>query len=135
MVRVMSDKEAVQAVYEQFLSIALVAADPPDPEHPILAASTTGAMLSRLREALTNRRDLGARSVGGFRSSIVSIELDIDRATVLDCSLDETVGVTSTGERGEADTGWRLRSSQVVRTAAGWRVAELVLGDPCVPSS
>ena len=132
---VLSDEQAVRSVYGQFLAMIAVVADPPNPDHPSIAATTTGSLANRVRESLTSRRDSGRRSTGGYRSSIVSVQLSGDRAAVLDCSLDESVGFSATGERGVVDTQWFLRSSTVVRTASGWRVAEFVKGDPCVPAS
>ena len=132
---VLSDEDAVRFVYAQFLAMIAVVGDPPNPDHPSIAATTTGSLLNRLRESLMSRRDAGRRSTGGYRSSVVSVQVTGDRATVLDCSLDESVGFSPTGALGVADTHWFLRSSTVVRSTSGWRVAEFVKGDPCAPAS
>jgi hypothetical protein len=109
-----------------------VIGDPPNPDHPEIAATTTGVEMARLRESLTSRRDTKRRTVGGYRSSIVSVLVDGDRATVQDCSLDVGVGYDATGTvLAAADSQRFLRSTQLVKGAAGWRVEEFIKGEPC----
>ena len=125
----------MRRVHLGFLDMIGVAGDPPNPDHPLIDATTTGVLRTRVRDSLITRRDLGRRSTGGYKSSIVSVQLRGDSATVLDCSLDQSVGFGPSGEQGVADTQWYLRSTTVIRTPAGWRVSEFVKGDPCTPAS
>ena len=133
--RILSDEDAVHSVYGEFLTMIAVVADPPNPDHPLIAATTTGPLLVRVRDALVARRDAGRRGTGGFRSSIMSVQVGGDDAWVLDCALDESVGYSPTGEPGVVATEWFVRSARVIRTTAGWRVSEFVTGDPCEAAS
>ena len=133
--RMLSDEDALHSVYGEFLAMIAVVADPPNPDHPLIAATTTGPLLVLVRDALVARRDAGRRGTGGFRSSIMSVQVGGDDAWVLDCALDESVGYSPTGEPGVVATEWFVRSARVIRTTAGWRVSEFVTGDPCEAAS
>jgi hypothetical protein len=111
-----------------------VVADPPNPEHPLIAATTTGVLKARIVETLAARRASGRRSRGGYQSSTPNVQVDGDTAVILDCSLDESIGYLADGTLSSPDTQWYVRSSQLTRTDVGWRMAEFVKGDPCTPA-
>lgn len=131
-----SDDQLVREVHARFMDMFAVIGDPPNPDHPEIGVTTTGVAADRLRANLSERRADGRRTVGGYRSSIVSVNLTSDRATVADCSLDQGVGYRADGSIvAPADTTSFLRTTYLTRTAAGWRVAEFLKGDSCVPAS
>ena len=129
----LSPDEAVRAAHSRFMAMFALIGDPPNPDHPEIGATTTGTELARLKENLAGRRDAKRRTVGGYRSSITSIHVDGDRATVRDCSLDVGVGYDATGAiAGPADSLHYMRSTELVRLSVGWRVSEFIRGEPCV---
>ena len=60
-----TDEHAVRQVHARFMAMFAVIGDPPNPDHPEIVATTTGAALARLRDNLAARKAEGRRTVGG----------------------------------------------------------------------
>ena len=123
----------MRVAHSRFMAMFAVIGDPPNPDHPEINATSTGTELARLKENLAGRRDAKRRTVGGYRSSIVSIHVDGDRATVRDCSLDVGIGYDAAGAiTAPADSQHYLRSTELIHLSVGWRVSEFIRGESCV---
>ncbi len=93
---------AAITAYEAYWDALVVAGSPPDPAHPDLLATTTGAQLDVWTGLLAQFRDAGQELRGRGTTSPFVSEFSPEQVTVLDCqATDPTYGVyiTATGER------------------------------------
>lgn len=131
------DQEALGA-YQAFWDGYLEAADPMDPEHPVLAEVATGEQLRQLRSAFLARLSAGEVIRGDVETAAEVIELAGGAATVRDCYLDRTgVFDAETGTRKDAESGVRhLVTVSLVQEAGTWKVAGITReGEGCTPGA
>lgn len=122
-------RRAVLATVDEFWSAFLRANDPPDPDHPALAAVTTGAQTQLLRERITNRRLTGEHirrsPEDRFTASTTILSIDPDRARIRSCVLDDTIIVNTALDRVVNDeTVTSVFEMELRLIADRWRVAE-----------
>ena len=131
-------EESVIAAYGAFWDGYLKAADPMNPEHPVLAEVATGEQLRQLRSAFLARLSAGEVIRGGLDKAPDVVEVSGDTATVSDCYLDRTgIYDSKTGQRKDTETGVRhLVTVRLVREASVWKVTSLTReGDGCTPGN
>lgn len=130
-----TDEQLVLAVHTRFIAMFGGFGSPPNPDHPEILATTTGAARERLRATLASMLTQGRHSTGGYRSEVRSVRVEGDNAWVEDCSLDEGVEYGPDGALlTAADTAWYLRTAQLVRLADGWMVEDFYKGVECSPA-
>ena len=130
-------EEALRA-YEAFWDGYLEAADPMNPEHPVLAEVATGEQLRQLRSAFLARLSAGEVIRGELDTAPEVVEVSGDAATVRDCYLDRTgVFDAQTSTRKDTETGVRhLVTVRLVQEAETWKVAAITReGAECTPGA
>ena len=134
-----SDEEAaVLDAYEAFWDAYLEAADPMDPQHPVLQEHATGEQLQQVTGAFLARLSAGEVIRGEFDLAPVMVELTDSTATVSDCYLDRSgVFDAETGERLDQESGVRHLVTAELRFEDGsWKVASMTReGDGCTPET
>ena len=127
-------EQGVLAAYEAFWDGYLEAADPMDPEHPVLDEVATGDQLRQLRSAFLARLSAGEVIRGEIETAPEVVEVNGDAAEVRDCYLDRTgVYDAESGERKDTESGRRhLITARLVREAAHWKLTSIAReGDGC----
>lgn len=128
----------VVRAWEAFWDGYLEAADPMNPEHPVLAEVATGEELQQLRGAFLARRDAGEVIRGDLDLAPEVVEVNDAEATVRDCYLDRTgIYDSATGERRDTESGVRhLVTVRLVAEGGTWKVASITReGDGCTPDA
>lgn len=131
------EEEALHA-YQEFWDGYLEAADPMNPEHPVLEQVATGDQLRQLRSAFLARLSAGEVIRGQLETAPVVVEVSDEAATIRDCYLDRTgVFDANTGARKDAETGVRhLVNVRLVQEASTWKVASITReGEGCTPGA
>lgn len=125
---------AVLSGYRAFWVAYLAAADPMDPENPLLAQHATGTQLETIQRAFLARRAGGEVIRGTLDLAPRVVSVVGDKAAVRDCYLDNTgVYDAATGTRKDAASGVRLLiTASVQREGGAWKVSDLKKeGDGC----
>lgn len=131
-------EQATLRAYQAFWDGYLEAADPMNPEHPVLADVATGDQLRQLRGAFLARLSAGEVIRGDLKTAPDVVEVSGAMATVRDCYLDRTgVFDAGTGVRKDAETGVRhLVTVRLVQEASTWKVASITReGEGCTPGA
>jgi hypothetical protein len=110
-------------------------ADPPNPDHPEIAATTTGIQLERTTERATRMQELGEHTDGWISGSILSIDLlDAGHARALVCTKARSSRYSASGHVIGTDPSdpW-LTELRLLRVPDGWRVEDWFVGgdQPC----
>jgi hypothetical protein len=129
-------EQAVLGAYEAFWQGYLEAADPMNPEHPVLTEVATGDQLRQLRSAFLARLSAGEVIRGEVETAPQVVEVNGASATVRDCYLDRTgIYDAESGERKDTALGVRhLVTVQLVQESSRWKVAGITReGDGCTP--
>jgi hypothetical protein len=129
-------EQGVLGAYESFWAGYLQAADPMNPEHPVLTEVATGEQLRQLRSAFLARLSAGEVIRGEVDTAPEVVEVNGDSATVRDCYLDRTgIYDAESGERKDTESGVRhLVTVQLVQESSRWKVAGITReGDGCTP--
>lgn len=129
-------EEEVLRAYESFWDGYLQAADPMNPEHPVLADVATGDQLRQLRNAFLARLSAGELIRGEVETAPEVVSVGGDAATVRDCYLDRTgIYDAATGQRKDTESGVRhLVTVSLVQETHQWKVARITReGDGCTP--
>lgn len=129
-------EQEVLDAYDAFWDGYLDAADPMNPEHPVLAEVATGDELRQLRGAFLARRSAGEVIRGELELAPEVVEADGTNATVRDCYLDRTgIYDAASGQRKDSESGVRhLVTVRLVREGEAWKVATITReGDGCTP--
>lgn len=120
--------------YRAFWDAYLAAADPMDPESPLLAQHATGTQLETIQRAFLARRAGGEVIRGTLDLAPRVVSVVGDKAAVRDCYLDNTgVYDAATGTRKDTASGTRhLITASVERAGGAWKVSDLKKeGDGC----
>jgi hypothetical protein len=132
------EEGAVLDAYEAFWDAYLEAADPMDPQHPVLQEHATGEQLQQVTGAFLARLSAGEVIRGEFDLAPAVVELTDNTATVSDCYLDRSgVFNAETGERLDQESGVRHLVTAELRFEDGsWKVASMTReGDGCTPET
>ena len=99
-------------------------------QNELLVTIADGPIVQRSFEVTTEDEALGNYSAGGgFESNIVSVEVDGDRALVVDCSQDLGELYNSDDELLiAADDFFKLRTSELVKIDGKWWIYDLYSG-------
>jgi hypothetical protein len=125
---------AVRQAHLDYLAMFELVGDPPNPDHPELARTATGDAYHRLRANLAQRLLEGKRMVGSWDSSIESIDVNGDQATVVDCALDGLELLAPDGSVVIPADSERYRlTSRLQKMYGEWRVWRLEDTDPPEP--
>ena len=130
-------EQGVLDAYESFWDAYLQAADPMNPEHPVLADVATGDQLRQLRSAFLARLSADEVIRGEVETAPEVVEVGGGTATVRDCYLDRTgIYDAATGQRKDTESGVRhLVTVSLVQESARWKVASITReGDGCTPA-
>ena len=129
------DDADIRALHDRFYRMMLLTANPPDPDNPEIAATTTGIQRQRSTEFVERMKDSGERSVGEIRGRILEIKhIDHDHASIRDCNYAKTERLAADSTVVGRDDGSSVETDlSVVRTAEGWRVEDWLTGgaEPC----
>ena len=134
---VLPEEAAVVSAYREFWEAYLEAADPMDPENPVLAEHAVNPQLERLQRGFLSRRSSGEVIRGTLDLAPEVVSIDGGTAVVSDCYADSTgVYDAETGERKDTPTGVRHDiTAEMVLDGASWKVSDITReGDECAPS-
>lgn len=125
---------AVLTGYRAFWDAYLAAADPMDPQNPLLEQHTVGIQLETIQKAFLSRRAGGEVIRGTLDLAPRVVSVVGDKAAVRDCYLDNTgVYDAATGTRKDTASGVRHLVTATIQLDGGaWKVADLKKeGDGC----
>ena len=129
------DDAEIRALHDRFYSMIVLTGNPPDPDSPEIAATTTGIQRQRSEEFIQRMKELGERSQADVHGRIIEIRhLDADHVDMRDCTLIRSVRTGPDGARVGGDDGpATVTGLRMVRTGSGWRVEDWFTGgsDPC----
>jgi len=129
------DETDIRALHDRFYRMLVLTGNPPDPDNPEIAATTTGIQRQRSTEFAQQMQDSGERSVGDIHGRIIEIQhTDKDHASVLDCTFMRTVRLAADGSTVGSDDGpTTVTGLRAVRTGGGWRIEDWFTGgnEPC----
>jgi hypothetical protein len=132
----LSAEGEVLAAYAAANEAFVAAADPPNPDHPDLLATRTGASLERTQ---SNLRQLAGQGVGGrlsYESYPGEVTIAGDEATFTDCFVDHTQLYELASGATSGDPGRTVIHLDVVMRRSGeqWVLADTTTRtDPCEP--
>jgi hypothetical protein len=124
------DEAEIRDLHDRFYRMLVVTADPPNPDHPDIAATTTGIERQRWTEFVRTMVELGQRGEGDVWGRVRTVtHRDPDHASVLDCHRTEASLVNADGSvaAGHQDYGI-ITELRMVRTSAGWLVEDWYTG-------
>jgi len=124
------DEAEIRDLHDRFYRMLVVTADPPNPDHPEIAATTTGIQRQRTTEFVRTMAELGQRAEGNVWGDFRTVTyLDPDHASVLDCHRSEASLLNSDGSVAAGHEDFAvLTELRVVRTGAGWLVEDWYTG-------
>jgi predicted small lipoprotein YifL len=129
------DDADIRALHARFYRMMLLTANPPDPDHPEIAATTTGIQRQRSTEFAQQMKDSGEHAVGDLHGNVIDISFsDADHAAVLDCTEIRSSRFSADGSIVGTDDGQaHMTELRVERTSSGWRVEDWFTGGarPC----
>jgi len=130
------DDADLRALHDRFYRMIAVSANPPDPDHPEIAATTTGIERQRWTEFMQQMLNNREHSEGPIHGRIISIQrIDESDALIQTCTAGATVRLAADGTVvGRDDQTPIITGIRVVRTADGWRIEDWYTGgtDRCV---
>jgi hypothetical protein len=128
-----SVEDAVREVHTRYMTELSDVDERLDGSHAFVAAAreiTTGPLLHRIEETAAARQATGEVLVGpGYLSHIVSVEIEGDRATVVDCSLGRGELLDADGAVVvPADESFKLRTSVLILLDGAWLIEDFFVG-------
>ncbi len=135
-------EDAIRAAHTRFITELMSWKGTPEDDRERIALAeklTTGAQLERMREATAGRASSGQHVVGGYESSIVTVDIEGPTAArVVDCSKDLGVLYSKDGQVVvPADDFYKLRETQLELIDGAWLVSDFITGgeERCEPAS
>jgi hypothetical protein len=121
-------KAAVLAAYQRFWDVWLAANNPPNPNDPRLAEVDAGAQLAGARQSIRRHQDLHQRVVlpkptRYVHNAAVTLLNPGATATVIDCAIDDSMLVSSSGRVLDASVQTQLIDADMVREGGRWKVS------------
>ena len=75
------DEAEIRDLHDRFFRMIVLTGNPPNPDHPEIAATTTGIQRQRTTEFVQTMVEFGQRSEGDLRGSVLEVRfLDADHA-------------------------------------------------------
>jgi hypothetical protein len=129
------DEAQIRALHDRFFRMLALTGDPPNPDHPEIAATTTGIQNQRTMDVTSMMRELGEHTEGSISGTIVSIDLlDEAHAAVTVCTMANSSRYSAAGQVLGTDPSmpW-LTELRLLRLQNGWRVEDWFVGgdQPC----
>ena len=126
-------EDAIRAAHTRFITELMRWKGSPEDDQERLALAeqwTTGAQLQRMKEATAGRVSSGEYIIGGYESSIVSVEVEgPTSARVVDCSKDLGVLYSKDGQVViPADDFFKLRETHLQLIDGTWLVNDFITG-------
>ncbi|MDH5291708.1 MAG: hypothetical protein OEY41_17065 [Acidimicrobiia bacterium] len=135
-------EDAIRAAHTRFITELMRWKGTPADDQDRLALAeklTTGAQLQRMKEATAGRASTGQYVVGGYESSIVTVDIQgPSAARVVDCSKDLGVLYSKDGQIViPADDFYKLRETHLELIDGAWLVSDFITGgaERCDPAS
>jgi hypothetical protein len=124
------DDADIRALHDRFYRMLDVTADPPNPNHPEIAATTTGIERQRWEEWTQQMLDGGERSVGDVHGRILEVQrVEDGHASVRSCIFAQTTRTAADGSVVGGDDGYpTVTELRLTRTPGGWRVEDWYTG-------
>ncbi len=124
------DDVDIRHLHDRFFAMVTAADDPPDPNDPAIAATTTGIQRQRSEEFARSLGAAGHRIVGDVTSRTVELRLvDPDHVRLVECSRFTSKRVDAAGQVVAVDAaGPRITGLLLLRTGDGWRVQDWLTG-------
>jgi hypothetical protein len=124
------DEAQIRALHDRFYRMLVVTADPPNPDHPEIAATTTGIQRQRTTEFVRTMVELGQRAEGDVHAGVIRVDfLDSDHASVLDCARSESALINADGSLAAGYPDHAIQTElRVVRNAGMWLVGDWYTG-------
>lgn len=126
-------EDAIRAAHTRFITELMRWKGTPEDDRERLALAeqwTTGAQLQRMKEAVAGRVSSGEYIVGGYESSIVSVDVEGPAsARVVDCSKDLGVLYSKDGRVViPADDFYKFRETRLELVDGAWLVNDFITG-------
>src|SRR5262245_20271613 len=92
------DDADLRALHDRFFRMIVLTGNPPDPDHPEIAATTTGIQRQRSEEFIGQIKQDGERSVGDVHGRVIEIRpTDATHASIRDCTYAKTERLAADG--------------------------------------
>jgi hypothetical protein len=129
------DEAEIRELHDRFFRMIVLTGNPPNPDHPEIAATTTGIQHERTTERAARMQELGEHTDGSISGSIVSVDvLDAAHARALVCTTAGSSRYSATGQVLGTDPSepW-LTELRLLWVRDGWRVEDWFVGgdQPC----
>jgi hypothetical protein len=120
------DEADIRALHDRFYRMIVLTADPPNPNHPEIAATTTGIERQRWQEWTQQMLDSGERSTGKVHGRILEIQrIDDAHAAIRSCTYAQTTRAAADGSVvGRDDGPPTVTGLRLSRSPLGWRVED-----------
>lgn len=135
-----SDSPEAQAIaaYEAAWAAMFTASDPPNPMHPDLSATLTGAARDSIVAVVVEQQNAGQRTAGSMETHPEPVSVTGSEVRLRDCTVEQsTTYDVASGAVVEGPSGTpRAREVEVVNQDGTWRVSVITtLEEPCTPSA
>jgi hypothetical protein len=126
----LQDEAEIRALHDRFFRMLVVTGNPPNPDHPEIAATTTGIQRQRMAESVQRMVQLGQRTEGDIRGRVVELHfLDADRASVIECSRSTSSLLNSDGSVAIGPPDHPVKTElRVLRSSDRWLVEDWFTG-------
>jgi hypothetical protein len=124
------DEAEIRELHDRFFRMIVLTGNPPNPDHPEIAATTTGIQRQRLSEFRQTMVELGQRTDGSIVGEVLEIRFaDRDHAAVIECSRSESVLINADGSIAMGHPEHAIKTElRVARRGSGWLVEDWYTG-------
>jgi hypothetical protein len=123
------DEAEIRALHDRFFRMLVVTGNPPNPDHPEIAATTTGIQRQRWEEALRQLQFEGTYFDAEWSHRVERMTFsDDNHASVLTCALEQSRLLNADGSVAGTTDWARLNETLLVRSVDGWRIEDWLTG-------
>ena len=124
------DEAAIRALHDRFFRMIVLTGNPPNPDHPEIAATTTGIQQQRTLDFTSRMRDLGEHADGSVTGTVMTVDLlDATHAAVIVCTTARSSRYSADGRVVATDpTDPWLTELRLLHVPTGWRVEDWFVG-------
>jgi hypothetical protein len=123
------DAAEARAVYDRYWSAWRIANNPPEPMNEQLRETAADPLLTETTSAITTRANAGVSMVPSpddqYSHEVRSVTVEGDEASIVDCSIDDAVLVSESGQVLNDAVETRLIEARLIRIEGQWRVSDL----------